>query len=270
MAKSNFEKALDYFAIGGCFVKGSDFESYTIQYGGYGYKFTSDGKKVLSESDLLIPCEMAVTATTTVGEICKFISEELFRSKNRLPAPGKLAGSGKDFEELMLSEAGRLENQKLLTMNRYGVMVVNIKGEWMPVPSLPDFEGVLSTGQQFITEAKVCTQPSFRIQKDKLKHKQVAHMLNRSRFNVKCFLTVHFNERLGSTFYDAPFTVAVPVKHSKDGGWEVWEQFAAEKDKKKEFPSLTRELAREIGIEIPWHIPPRCTTLRPDLSFLLS
>ena len=177
--------------------------------------------------------------------------------------PDKL--SGKEFEEALILEAGRLETQKLMTMGRYGTMVVMVDGKWLPVPSYPDFEGVLPGGRQFIIEAKVCSQPSFRIQSDKLKHKQVRHLLERAEFGVICLLLLHFTGRVGKTFEDKPMTLAIPVTPARLGGWEVWEQYAACKDKKKEFPCLSRELAQSIGKPVRWHTPPRCATVRPDL-----
>ena len=83
-------------------------------------------------------------------------------------------------------------------MSRYGTMSTMVDGEWRPVPSLPDFEGVRHDGSQFIIEAKVCTQPAFRMNVDKIKHKQVKHMLDRSDFNVPCYVAIHFNERMGA------------------------------------------------------------------------
>lgn len=211
----------------------------------------------------------SVPDTDDVGSLCKFIESytgNYQRHGDRPPEnlKGNTAGG---FEELLMKEAERLEAQGVLTMARYPVASVMLPGSKFPIqkPSLPDFEGVMPDARQFIIEAKVCTQSAFPITKDKLKPKQVAHLLRRHRFGVPGILLIHFNERLGATFYDPPVTVGIEVKPAIDGGLDVWEKFAA--DKKGAYSgSLTRSEALRIGLLMSWHTPPRCQSSRPNLK----
>ena len=232
------------------------------------------GRVAFCEHDGSIVCHgidktLSLAPERDVGDVLQFVRRTV-AAMDPCSAPETLGGNGKEFEELLMMEAKRLEKLGLLTMGRYGTQVSMVDNLWMPVPSYPDFDGVQAGGRQFIIEAKVCTQPSFRIQKDKLKHKQVRHMLTRGRFGVPCYLLIHFNARLGATFYDSPFTVSIPVKSADDGGWEVWEQFDECKEKDKEFPPLTRALAKELGSPVRWIIPTRSNKLRPDLLGMLN
>lgn len=274
--KSNLEKAFPAFG------KGKHTICVTCT-GGNVILSVEGGNLVANSSVLTSKIEVE---NASVGELLKFTHEatqlhnlNFVASDLGEPAitPGNLAGSasgkGRNFEQVLMDATKRLENSGVATMGRYPVASVMMKGSKFPmqVSSLPDFEGVLASGKQFIWEAKVCTQPSFRIVKDKIKHKQVRHMLLRSQFGVLCHLVIHFNERLGKTFYDPAFTVAIPVKPVSMGGWPIWEQFseASKKDKAKEFASITREMARDMGVVMPWAIPGRCKNPYPDLEKIL-
>lgn len=214
-----------------------------------------------------------INESTTVGDVCKFISEnvEHYGRAGDPPPPPALKGTGPGgFEELLMKEADRLENLGVLTMGRYPVASVVLKGSKFPmqVPSLPDFEGVNTAGRQFIIEAKVCSDSAFKIAKNMLKPKQVRHLLTRARFNVLGFLLIHFNEREGKTFYDPPFTVGIRILPESEGGLPVWEKFAA--DKKGTYAgSIDRAEARELGTIVEWYTPKRCRSPRPHLQKLL-
>ena len=226
-------------------------------------------KAVASLDPYSPPSGLLLKAETDVGDVLQFI-HKVVASLDPYSPPDTLGGNGKELEELLMNEAKRLEKEGILTMGRYGTMVSMVDDAWLPVPSLPDFEGVRSSGRQFIIEAKVCSQPSFRIQSDKIKQKQLRHMLKRSRFNADCYVLIHFNARLGRTFYEPAFTVAMPILDGA-GGWAAgWAQFAECKEKDTEFPGLTRQLAQELGIPVKWHIPPRANKLRPDLLGLVG
>lgn len=262
--KSIFERAISQFD---CLDKSSTQMLVTVRSHDLTFTLKADRVSLAVDGDHYLDLEL--NATTDVGDVCKFIADSIDgRRMLGDPAPSKLGGHGKEFEEALLLEAKGLEKQGVLTMTRYGTQVSMVNGEWLPVPSYPDFEGVLHDGRQFIIEAKVCSQPSFRMAKEKIKHKQVQHMLKRSKFDVRCFVVIHFNERLGATFYDKPMTVAIPVCYAINKGWEVWEQYAECKEKTKEFPSITRELAEQIGKRVEWYTPARSTKPRPDLRAL--
>jgi len=266
-AKSLFEKAASQY---GNFRKSNN--SLTLCPNNYRFFFQDTGDRITCTNTYTGDSFLEVDEDTDAGKICRFISRQLESINPGLPPARMLGGNGKDFETLLMEEAGRLSKQGVLTMSRYGTMSTMVEGEWRPVPSLPDFEGVVHGGSQFIIEAKVCSQNKLRFQKQFIKHKQVQHMLDRSDFEVPCFVLIHFNERLGATFYEPPFTVAVPVERERMGGWKGWEAYAglsaAEKKANKEGEPLTRELALKIGTRVEWHLPKRCTKPRPSLSFV--
>ena len=279
--KSDFEKAAQQF---GNYRESN--KTLTVSPGGVRMVFTDCGDRITAAGRVdwgRDAMELPVTASTSVGDICRFIAMHMETFERQgLEPPGKLKGatSAGSFEDMISREGARLEKAGILTLGRYPVASVVIQGSSRPmqIPSKPDFEGVLGftyghgfneikIGQQIIFEAKVCSGPAFEIVKDKLKPKQVDHMLTRSKFNVPCFLLIHFNERSGATFYDPAFTVAIPVKTESMGGLPIWEQFV--KDKGVYSGAFSRKEAREIGIDVPWHQPPRCKEVRPNLlSFL--
>jgi hypothetical protein len=255
--KSHFQKAADHLTT-------KDPERFFFDLGvlhGCGLEFLDETDRITAGGTAK---QLVVSEVTDLGDILQFIHNTI-ASLDPCSPPTHLGGNGKDFEELLMEEARRLENLGTLTMGRYGTQVSMVDNEWKPVPSYPDFEGVRKNGRQFVIEAKVCTQPSFRVRNDNLKFKQVRHMITRSQFSVSCYIVVHFNARLGATFYDPPFTVALPVNTERDGGWPVWEEYARCKDKKQEFPAISREEALAMGTPVKWHIPARSKKLRPDL-----
>ena len=222
----------------------------------------------------LAPEMLPVNENTSVGDVCKFIRNGMDRQTRKGDCPPvALKGTGTGgFEELLMTEAGRLDAQGILTMGRYPVASVMMQGSKFPmqVPSLPDFEGVFPNGRQFIIEAKVCSGAAFEITKAKLKPKQVRHLLSRHRFNVPGYILIHFNAREGKTFYDPPVTVGIQVRPESDGGLEVWEKFGA--DKKGLYAgSLDRAEACRVGKIMEWHTPKQCRSPRPNLEkFLLG
>ena len=175
---------------------------------------------------------------------------------------------GKEFEALILFRAQKLEEQQKLTLTRYGTQVVMMNDEqgiprWQPIPSLPDFEGVIfGTGQQVIVEAKVCSQSSYPIHQAGKKHpKQFSHMLKRAEFGAKCYLFLHFNGRDLRTKSEPAITFAIKVHPNLP----LWREFES-----AERISLSRADAELYGNEIPWNLySDRASKLTPDLSFLL-
>lgn len=175
---------------------------------------------------------------------------------------------GKELESLVLFRSSKLEEQKILTLGRYGTTVVMMNDEkgvprWQPIPSLPDLEGVIfGTGQQLILECKVCSQASYPIAGTNNKHpKQLAHMLRRAEFGALCFLLIHFNPRDLKTKSDPAMTIAIPVRREDF----LWRMHLA-----NEVRTLSRDEARNYGTEIPWNEwSSRATKLTPDLTYLL-
>jgi penicillin-binding protein-related factor A (putative recombinase) len=178
----------------------------------------------------------------------------------------------KEFEELILAGAARCP---LMTLSRYGVQtMVGTDGKLLAVPSLPDFEGAVAPdGRQFIIEAKVCAQSAFPLTPDKIKPRQVRHMLERSRFGVACFVAIHFAERIGKTFHEPGETLALPVS-DRLGFWQEFLDAAAEaKRTKAPFKSpgsLSRDYAARIGRRVEWTCPKGSRKHLPDLAALLG
>jgi len=168
-------------------------------------------------------------------------------------APEKLLG--KEFEKLCVRDA--LGNPHF-HMSRYGVMGVFLKGQWRPVTSLPDFEGVLKPhGRQFIFEAKVTSGASFSLSEDKLHKAQINHLLRRAEYGAVCFLLIHFNQRKLSKKTVKAETWAFPV-HPENAYWEAFVR--------KEVKSINILDCQQYGIECGWHRTPLQKGLpRPDL-----
>lgn len=176
--------------------------------------------------------------------------------------PTTLVLGAKEWENITL-EAIKLEREhKTLTGNRYGVDCRPMPSkkhrgeiEWTPVSSLPDFEGVLMNGPQFVIEnKKVASRKSLPLNDDKLKKRQLAHMFDRDEFGGICFLLVHFNPRelkAGSTDSE---TFAFPVSKSHPF-WMLWELGKVK--------SLTPEHCGEFGYRVPWGAKYRSRTMRP-------
>ena len=163
----------------------------------------------------------------------------------------------KEFEQLIL-DAGKRDHR--IEIDRYGVQVSLIAGEWRPIQSLPDFDGVLEQGRQFIMEAKTNSKTSLTLDKKHIKPRQIKHMLKRSRMGVPCFLIVHFNEFELKTKTHPAITVAVPV-NDEDERWELLSTG-------KSAGSLGRSEACAMGDVITWSVPPRCQKALPDIAGL--
>lgn len=175
---------------------------------------------------------------------------------------------GKEFEALVLFRAQKLAEQKILTLGRYGVQAVMMKNretrkaEWMVIPSLPDFEGVIAgSGRQIIIEAKVCSQASYPLYAtNKKRPKQIDHMLERAEFGALCFLLIHFNGRELMRSSQPAETFAVPVLDN-----HFWRTYQCSERK-----SLDRQECGLYGTRIPWNLySSRANKETPDLTYLL-
>ncbi len=188
--------------------------------------------------------------------------------------PPKL--TGKEFEDLLLAGA---ERSATLTMTRYGVKGVTLFDEVTKKPRIvlvqsnPDFDGAMLGGRQFVIEAKVCAEPSFKLRPDKIKPSQVSFMLERSRFGVPCYLVIHWCERVGQNFRDPAITVAVPVH----GGNPLWQKFldacAAAKRSKTKLEaqgSISRSQSQDLGRVVVWTAPGAARKHLPDLERILE
>lgn len=168
----------------------------------------------------------------------------------------------KQLEELCLLDAAWAKGERLYCMGRYGVQVSmrweNGQGIYIPLRSLPDFEGVVREldGRQFIFDAKVCGSASFSIHDDKFKKRQLKHMLERSQFGAICFLLLHFTERRLKTRVEEAITYAFPIHPDL----EFWQ--SADRGEVK---SISRINCAEYGVEVRWHTPKQTRKPRPNL-----
>lgn len=163
----------------------------------------------------------------------------------------------KDFEKVCAYRMEREEKDGVATMTRYGVQASMLDGKWIPITSLPDFEGVLPPdGHQFVFDCKVCSQASFPLDDDKFKRRQFRHMVTRSRFGATCFLLIHFTERVLKQRTDEAMTVAFPVAIDHP----FWEQFD-----RGEVKRISRLDAEQYGFRIEWSVKQGCRKESPDI-----
>lgn len=172
-----------------------------------------------------------------------------------------LTMKSKELEAYCLLDSSWKGNSDRYAMGRYGVQVSQMKdasGNFVmtPISSLPDFEGVIQGGRQFIFDCKVCGSASFSLDNDKFKKRQLTHMMNRSRFGVVCFLLIHFSERRLKTKTDEAATWAFPI-HPEEPFWRQFDR--------GEVRSISRINCEEYGVIVDWWLPPGCRKIRPNL-----
>jgi hypothetical protein len=156
---------------------------------------------------------------------------------------------GKDFEACVKHRADYDEKHGMYTLGRYGVKANLIEGQWVPMQSLPDFEGIVPPeGWQFIFDAKACSQASYDLSGSthkSFKH-QLKHMRRRAKFGAVCFVLIHFNRRVLKTKSDPALTVAFPIYESP-----FWLAYDAGDVKR-----VNRNEAVDMGgVEVEWNIP---------------
>jgi len=178
--------------------------------------------------------------------------------------------TGREFEDKI---ADRLEVYKSLGsahIGRYGVQVLGSPDpthpsgtRWTPLRSLPDYEGALHTGQQVIFDAKVVSAASLSLSEyrwegtgSKSKSRQLRHMLDRSLYNVGCYLLIHWNPRAGKTFATPPETYLFPVRLRS----QFWQAFV-----RAEVKSISLKDCQELGARVQWNRNGRERSARPDV-----
>jgi penicillin-binding protein-related factor A (putative recombinase) len=168
----------------------------------------------------------------------------------------------KEFEELCLYRMRKHEERGEATMSRYGVSGSYMQDpathqmNWRPISSLPDFEGLLPGGRQFIFDCKVCGAASFPLDDVFFKRRQLRHMLTRARFGGICFLLIHFTKRILKRGVEPAETWAFPVFASHP----LWAAFDRGETKR-----ITREDCKEYGVQVYWDTLPGGRTPRPDI-----
>lgn len=163
---------------------------------------------------------------------------------------------GKELEKLCIYRMEHEEARGRATMSRYGVQASMVDEKWIPIQSLPDFEGIELGGHQFVMECKVCSAASFPLDSDKFKDRQLRHMLKRSAFGAVSFLLLHFKERELKTKSEPARTIAFPV----DPEHPFWLQFS-----RGEVKRITKLDAEQYGEAVHWTVLPRCRKESPDI-----
>lgn len=168
--------------------------------------------------------------------------------------------TGTEFEKLVVERCLEYRRDRLAHISRCGVQAVRTKDGWQVIPSLPDFEGVDSSGRQFIFDCKVCSQPSFDLSKYRseikgARSRQLRHMLERAAFSCQCFFLLHWNARNGKTFSLPAETFVFPVSFSS----EFWQSF-----ERGETRSITRDDCVACGSRCEWNTRAAGRKPRPD------
>lgn len=165
----------------------------------------------------------------------------------------------KEWEVECLESFQSLAKRKIATACRSGVVaIMDQNKQWRPIPSLPDVQGVVApNGQQFIFDCKVCSGPSFPLSKLRTERKkQLAHMLERSRFGAICFFAVYFNPHETTKDYQPESAWAFPVWE----GHQLWQDFAI-----GALSTISRLACAEYAHKIEWRVPQGCHRARPDM-----
>lgn len=171
--------------------------------------------------------------------------------------------TGKKLEQLILLDARWRMEREEFHLSRYGVQATimgkpgNPEAQVRVLRSLPDFEGILPGGRQFIFESKVCSGASFQLSdKTHFAERQLSHLLARSALGAISGILVHFSQRILKTRTYPPATYLFPVLNALS----FWEEFS-----RGEVKSLPRVACEEYGIRVLWWKPAKCKQFRPDL-----
>lgn len=178
--------------------------------------------------------------------------------------------AGRDFENVILQRLTHESDRKNCHAGRYGVQVAIVGKErdgrpkYQPMRSLPDFEGTLPGGRQFIFDAKVCSASKFDLQDYRLndevrgsKCRQLRHLLQRSSFGVVAFFLIHWNSRELKTKSEPAETFAFPVRRE----CPFWRAFLM-----GEIKAIRRADCHELGARVRWNRLSRSERkVRPDV-----
>lgn len=157
---------------------------------------------------------------------------------------------GKEWEEILLKRAKADQKEGRYTMGRYGVKAsYNPRTRtWRPIKSLPDFEGVIPGGHQFILEAKVVSGPSFPINEEKTTVTQRIHLFSRYKWGALAAFFIYCPAReLKRDPDQEEMTICLPC----DPTLQCWRDLREKDDK----ASLSRDELRRDGFLIPWTTP---------------
>jgi penicillin-binding protein-related factor A (putative recombinase) len=167
--------------------------------------------------------------------------------------------TGSDFQAICKDRCYEYKRLGIAAVGEYGVQGVFKDGKWMPIQSLPDFEGAMASGHHMMFDCKVCSQASFSLgpyRQDTRapKARQLKHMRDRAEFNVASFFLLHWNARLLKRSSYPPETFIFPICANR-----FWEQYDA-----AQVMSITREDCDKYGVPVPWNILGQARTFRPD------
>ena len=177
-------------------------------------------------------------------------------------------GAGRAFEDSTLERLSNEEANGHGCFGRYGVQAA-VMGRHADgsvharlIPSLPDFEGVLSpSGRQVVWDNKVVSGPSlnlvnYREATKGSRRRQFRHMIDRADHGAICGFLIHWNSReLKSTSQEAS-TWWLPVSSRM----RIWKEFVC-----GELRVLTRAQCETHGLEVFWNKGDRERKYRPDV-----
>lgn len=165
--------------------------------------------------------------------------------------------TGKQFEQIIV-DINRIYRQHMIAeCGRYGVQAARMADGYQVMRSLPDFEGIVHGGRQFIFDCKVVSGASLILSeyrkidkqskgdkgKQGKRHRQYRHMMNRSDMGAMCGFLIHWNARELKTKSEPADTFWIPVHRES----ELWDRFET-----GEIGVLTRMDCAEFGVRIEW------------------
>lgn len=163
----------------------------------------------------------------------------------------------KDFEKVVLERLLQDTELKRCDAGRYGVQMAVVgkdndgRPSYQPIRSLPDIEGVLPGGRQFIFDAKVCSASKFDLSPYRLsdevrgsKCRQLRHLLRRASLDAIAFFLIHWNSRELKTKSEPAETFAFPVSRR----CPFWTSFL-----RGETKALRRSDCYDLAVRVSWN-----------------
>jgi penicillin-binding protein-related factor A (putative recombinase) len=163
---------------------------------------------------------------------------------------------GTEFEAELVRAFAVYERAGRATFDRCGVQAARTPKGWIVIPSRPDFDG-LYRKKHIIFDAKVCSQISFswsKYKKGGKRSRQLAFMLNRSKFGSYCYFMIHWNPR------ETARTVRYPETHllKVDAEDDYWSDVVSGRAKTLRFSEC-----RDRSELVPWEKVGRCKLPMP-------
>ena len=164
--------------------------------------------------------------------------------------------NAKEWEALCLRSC-RVNGEA--TAARYGTVSCRLPGgEVVERKSLPDIEGVLVTGRQFVFDCKYVSGPSLNVTEFRQggrRKRQLDHLRERSRYNAICGFAIYFAVRTLARSVQPEMLAWLPVECG-----DLWDLVS-----NGEISRIHRDEVSRLGVEIPWVHRPRWKYPRPGI-----